>query len=304
VLVDGLVYEYPTARALDEVSFGIERGSITALVGPNGAGKTTLMRCLAALQRPLSGSVEINGYSTEEQPREVHRSVGYLSDFYGLYDQLTVEQTLRYAASRHGIDEDSALSVATRVGLADRLQVGADALSRGLRQRLAIASAILHTPMLLILDEPAAGLDPQARVDLSELFTDLRAQGMTLIVSSHILSELEDYATDVLMMSDGRIVEHRSMGSDGEVHRFVIEMIGSSDAIAEIVAGWEGVRVLERDSETVTLECTGDRDEARQAIARVVSALVAHGISLSAVVPVRASIQEAYLSRMNAEIGR
>ena len=201
VAVERLVYEYPTARALDEVSFVIERGSITALVGPNGAGKTTLMRCLAALQRPLSGAVEIDGYSTEEQPREVHRSVGYLSDFYGLYDQLTVEQTLRYAAARHGIEEDTALSVAERVGLAERLHVAADALSRGLRQRLAIASAILHKPMLLILDEPAAGLDPQARVDLSGLFMDLRAQGMTLIVSSHILSELEDYATDVLMMS-------------------------------------------------------------------------------------------------------
>src|SRR5271168_3950898 len=194
--VENLVYEYPTSRALKGVSLRVSDQTITALVGPNGAGKTTLLRCLAALETPYSGSVTIEGLDTREHPREIHVLLGYLPDFFGLYDELSVRRCLVYAARSHGtapqLADAAAEKAAGRVGLVDRLDTKAGELSRGLRQRLAIGQAIVHEPKVLLLDEPAAGLDPQARRDLSALLLQLRDDGMTLVVSSHILAELED----------------------------------------------------------------------------------------------------------------
>ena len=215
IAAQDLVYDYPRTRALDGVSFAIARGTITALVGPNGAGKTTLLRCLAVLDRPASGSIELDGIDVAEHPREVHRKLGYLSDFYGLYDDLTVRQCLIYHAAIHDIPAvDQAAAVeraATRMGLGELIARRAAQLSRGQRQRLAIAQAIVHDPALLLLDEPAAGLDPEARWKLSSLIADLAKSGMTLIVSSHILSELEDYSTHVMIIRGGRLVLHKPL---------------------------------------------------------------------------------------------
>ncbi len=182
--VADLVYEYPGVRALDSVSFRIERGSITALVGPNGAGKTTLMRCLAGLDQPLAGTIRIADIDVVEEPRRSHRMLGYLSDSFGLYDTLTVRRSLSYVAQANGIEPTAVDRVVTEIsaalGLAERLELPAGQLSRGQRQRLAIAQAIIHSPAVVILDEPASGLDPEARVDLGQLFVDLRRRGMTL----------------------------------------------------------------------------------------------------------------------------
>ena len=186
--VRNLVYEYPTSRALDGVSLRIESGAITALVGPNGAGKSTLMRCMAALEAPYAGEVLIDGVDTRKAPREIHRKLAFLPDFFGLYDQLTVERCLIFAARAHGLGGEqigaAVRKAAIRVGLDDRMQARAAELSRGLRQRLAIAQAIVHEPKVILLDEPASGLDPDARRSLSALFLELKSAGMTLVVSS------------------------------------------------------------------------------------------------------------------------
>ncbi|HEY4077172.1 MAG TPA: ATP-binding cassette domain-containing protein, partial [Rhizomicrobium sp.] len=205
--INDLVFEYPGHRALHGVSLAVEAGAISALVGPNGAGKTTLLRCMAALETPYAGSVVIDGLDTREAPRAIHRKLGYLPDFFGLYDALSVRRCLFYAARAHGIAAGEAAgatqAAAARVGLADRLEQAAGTLSRGLRQRLAIAQAIVHRPTVLLLDEPAAGLDPQARRDLSQLLLSLKRDGMTLVVSSHILAELEDYSDRMIIVDHG-----------------------------------------------------------------------------------------------------
>src|ERR1700743_1297187 len=143
--VRDLVYEYPSKRALDGISLSVPAQTIVALVGPNGAGKTTLLRCLAALEPPYSGSVSIDGLDTREHPREIHARLGYLPDFYGLYDDLTVRRCLTYAAWSHGIAAEATgvavESAAAGVGLSGRMESKAGELSRGLRQRLAIAQA-------------------------------------------------------------------------------------------------------------------------------------------------------------------
>ncbi|HQQ63843.1 MAG TPA: ABC transporter ATP-binding protein [Pseudomonadales bacterium] len=219
IAVNNLVFEYPGHRALDRVSFDIRAGSITALVGPNGAGKTTLLRCLAGLVRPVYGEMRINGIDVLEEPHRAHACIGYLSDFFGLYDDLTVRQCLLFLALSHSIAEsrlDSAvLEAASKTGIADLMERKAGNLSRGQRQRLGIAQALLHDPEVLILDEPASGLDPEARAELSHLVRSLQAAGKTILVSSHILSELEDYSTDMLIIDCGRIVEQQVVAGSG-----------------------------------------------------------------------------------------
>src|SRR3954470_5665446 len=213
--ITDLVFDYPGHRALHGVNLSIAGGAITALVGPNGAGKTTLLRLMAALETPYDGRVTIDGLDTRQAPRAIHERLGYLPDFFGLYDALSVRRCLFYAARAHGIGagqaKAAAEAAAARVGLSDRLEQLAGSLSRGLRQRLAIAQAIVHQPRVLLLDEPAAGLDPQARRDLSHLLLELRDGGMTLVVSSHILAELEDYSDRMVIVDHGRIVGGESI---------------------------------------------------------------------------------------------
>ncbi|MEI6729676.1 MAG: ABC transporter ATP-binding protein [Pseudomonadota bacterium] len=216
IKVENVVFEYPQKRALNNVSFHIKQGSITALVGPNGSGKTTLMRCIAALDTPFSGNIFVSDVDALENPREAHRKIGYLSDFFGLYNDLTIKQCLTFVAELHQIPQDfipEKIAIVTeQLDLSSRLNVTAGNLSRGLRQRLGIAQAIIHDPQILILDEPASGLDPEARYGLSRLFLDLNAKGVTLLVSSHILAELEDYCTDMLMIRNGEIIDHLQAG--------------------------------------------------------------------------------------------
>lgn len=240
--VRDLVFEYPGHRALDRVSFEIRGGSITALVGPNGAGKTTLLRCLAGLLRPIQGEMRINGIDVLEEPHRAHACIGYLSDFFGLYDDLSVRQCLLFLALSHGTAESRLDSVVTeaagKTGIGELLDMKAGNLSRGQRQRLGIAQALIHDPAVLILDEPASGLDPEARSDLSRLVRSLQAEGKTILVSSHILSELEDYSTDMLILDRGRIVDQQVVAGSGRTQvPVVIELEpGSAFDVARLDA--------------------------------------------------------------------
>jgi ABC-2 type transport system ATP-binding protein len=216
---ENVVFDYPSGRALRGVSFVVRAGAVLALVGPNGAGKSTLMRCIAALDVPTEGAITVQGIDTQDDPRAVHASLGYLPDIYGLYDRLTVRQGLIYAARSRGVASadapGAAEAAAARVGLSDRMESLAGHLSRGLRQRLGIAQSLVHRPRVLLLDEPASGLDPEARASLSELIRSLAGDGMTLIVSSHILSELEDYCSEMLMLREGEVVGGGVVRLDG-----------------------------------------------------------------------------------------
>ena len=239
IVVKDLTFDYPGFRALNQVSFSLSKGSVTALVGPNGAGKTTLMRCIAALESPLLGSVHVAGVDVFEFPREVHKRMGYLADNFGLYSELTVAQGLEYAARAQGLNSAAVVGAvrrtAQRMGLADKLNDQAKTLSRGQRQRLAIGQAIIHQPLVLLLDEPASGLDPEARSALAQVFRDLQTHGMTLLVSSHILAELDEYSTHMLALNQGRVLEYRSLTSSmavqgSRLRRLRLEFLSAADA--------------------------------------------------------------------------
>jgi ABC-2 type transport system ATP-binding protein len=205
--IKNLSFRFGTHRALNELSFTIPEGSITALVGPNGAGKTTLMRCMSALAHPTEGQVLIDGIDSSEDPHACHRLLGFLADNFGLYEELTVEQSLAYFAAAHQMDQQRVEEVLEQVNLTDKKNEQIKSLSRGMRQRVGISQAIIHLPKYLILDEPASGLDPEARIQLAELFKQLNKAGITLLVSSHILAELDQYANHLIVLKEGKLVE-------------------------------------------------------------------------------------------------
>jgi ABC-2 type transport system ATP-binding protein len=303
--IRNLVFDYPGHRALDGVSATIGRGTITALVGPNGAGKSTLMRVCAALDQPFSGTVLLDGGDVHADPRKAHRGMGFLPDFYGLYDELTVEQCLDYRAAAQGVDASRRHRVVSRVverlDISDRLQQRAGALSRGLRQRLAIAQAILHEPMFLILDEPAAGLDPSARIGLSAILRALAADGMTILVSSHILAELDDYSTHILMLKQGRVVEHASLGRIGEASGRTVEIrLEFCAPVADLRARLAAIAGIEIVSCSVDEAIVAGDFEAADRAA-MLAALVAAGLPLASFAPERRNLQDIYLARMSGE---
>ena len=251
ISVKNLNYEYPDKKALDNVSFEINEGSITALVGPNGAGKTTLLRSLAALTKPLSGTVSINGFDTVLYPQDVHLRVGYLQDLFGLYNQLTVYQSLQFTTYSRLTDTseiNSAIELAIRrTGIESFIHKKISSLSRGMLQRVGIAQAIVHQPQILLLDEPASGLDPEARHTLSQLLIELRDCGMTIIVSSHILAELEDYSTDMLVIQDGKMIEHRKLNDNRVITNYKTLQINFSqynEQINDFLQNIEGVNEI------------------------------------------------------------
>jgi len=299
--IESLCFEYPGTRALDDVSCSIAENSITALVGPNGAGKSTLMRCMAALTTPLSGRIQLAGKDVIADARDAHRHIGYLSDFFGLYEELTVKQCIAFHAAAHGAIpasiEHMANQAAERLGLADRMQQKAKELSRGLRQRLAIAQAIVHEPKLLLLDEPASGLDPEARHALAALFRELQSQGMTLIVSSHILAELDEYSTHMLMMKGGKIVSQDIIGEVDEATCDIRLVLAERHVdLHHILSAIEGVAILEGDEHQLLFRFPANVSKQHD----LLKELISQGLPVAAFGQEKRDMHEAYLTKIQA----
>jgi len=300
-----LCFDYPGHRALNGISLSLEAGSVTALVGPNGAGKTTLLRCIAALDNPVAGQVRVGGLDVHEYPREAHRLMGYLSDNFGLYGELSVARCLSYAASAQGLDArevPAAIELtARRLGLQDKLEQLVRTLSRGQRQRVAIAQAIIHAPRVLLLDEPASGLDPEARSSLAAVFRTLQGEGMTLLVSSHILAELDEYSTHMLALDAGQILEYRVLAKGAPtpgraVRQLHLEFASAVPEAARWLAQQAGVELLGETANGLDIHFTGD--SAGQA--SLVAASVQAGLALTVIAPVSENLQHSYLKSLAA----
>ena len=296
IAVQGLVFDYPGTRALDEVSFSLEAKTITALVGPNGAGKTTLLRCLAGLDTPFAGQVNVAGLDVLSEPRQSHRRMGFLADTFGLYDELSVEQCLLYRAAALGLPASEQAAAARlsarRLVLDDRYKQKVGTLSRGLRQRLAIAETIVHHPEVLLLDEPASGLDPEARIALAETLRHLRDEGMTIMVSSHILSELEDYSTHMLILRAGRLVDQRAVAAPSSGGAVVLRLAVTDVRFESLLKAESGIAGLIVEGLTARFRFAGD-DVARALLLR---RLVEAGLPVADFAIERERLQEAYLT--------
>ena len=206
----GLTKRYRQRTAVEELDLAVEEGAVFGFVGPNGAGKTTTMRILATLLRPTAGEAWVAGHSVVDERRAVRRAVGYMPDFFGVYGDMKVWEYLDFFAACYEIPAETRRQLVDDllelVDLAHRREDYVDALSRGMKQRLCLARALAHDPQVLILDEPASGLDPRARIEIRELLRELQAMGKTIFVSSHILSEIEEVCTHVGIIEEGHLV--------------------------------------------------------------------------------------------------
>jgi len=259
---------YDGTPALDGFTLGVERGELFGLVGENGAGKTTLIKILATLLRPTAGVARISGLDVRREARAVRGIAGYLPDVAGLYQDMRVTEFLEFFADAFrltGSQRNVAIQRAIeRAGLRERRTAFVEQLSLGMKQRLLLAKTLLHDPKVLLLDEPATGLDPLARIELRELLKQLNREGVTIFISSHILSDLEDICTRVAFIGHGRNV------ADAEGHTVVklgeqteqataceIEVAGDADAAARAAATFAGTHVERGRSKILRIQISG-----------------------------------------------
>jgi ABC-2 type transport system ATP-binding protein len=281
----GLVKRYGRLTAVKELDLVVEEGAVFGFVGPNGAGKTTTMRILSTLLKPTAGEAWVAGCSVSKQRRGVRRAIGYMPDFFGVYGDMRVWEYLDFFSACYEIPADTRRRLVDDllelVDLSHRRDDYVDALSRGMKQRLCLARALAHDPKVLILDEPASGLDPRARVEIRELLRELQAMGKTIFVSSHILLEIEEVCTHIGIIEAGQLV---AMGTMEEVRQLVqshrVLHVGLAGRIAEAQAwlvrqpGVVGVEPVTGNGEgNLEIAFTGDDD----ALVRLLSEMVGAG---------------------------
>ncbi len=251
--VEKLEKNYGSFQAVREVSFTLEPGSIFGFVGPNGAGKTTTMKVISTLLRPSAGEVFLDDVDVLRFPEKARRKMGYMPDFFGVYDDLKVHEYMEFYADCFEVEPTGRKrligDLLELVNLDHKRDAYVDGLSRGMKQRLCLARSLVHDPDLLILDEPASGLDPRARVEMREILLELKRMGKTILISSHILAELSEMCTHIGIINDGRMV---ACGPVHEVQREagarVIEVHVAGDpepgiALARNAAGVRDVRL-------------------------------------------------------------
>jgi ABC-2 type transport system ATP-binding protein len=208
--LDGLVRHFDQVRAVDEVSFSVPRGKVLGFIGPNGAGKTTTMRILATLDTPQQGDARVGGYSVIDEPEKVRKIMGFMPDYAGVYANTTVFEYLDFFARAHdlrgAVRRRAVDNIIEFMSIGDLRDRHVDSLSKGLKQRVALGRAIVHDPQVLILDEPAANLDPRARIEFRTLIRELADDGKTILLSSHILTELSEMCDLVTVIEKGRIL--------------------------------------------------------------------------------------------------
>lgn len=243
----GLTKRYGSLNAVDQLDVKIPAGSIYGLIGPNGAGKSTTFSMIATLLRPTSGSIRVLGHDPGRAPRDVRRQLGYMPDVLGVYDNLRVDEYLQFFAASYRVPRKEWPSLIG--GLLELVDLNVkstslvNSLSRGMKQRLSLARTLVHDPDLLVLDEPASGLDPRARVELRDTLRHLNQMGKTIIVSSHILAELEEMCTEVAIMEAGKLL---ASGSP----RQIMDQLGRAKSVS--------VRFTDGETETFTV---ADDDE-------------------------------------------
>jgi len=237
--------------AVNNLTLHVPKGDLFGFVGPNGAGKTTTIRMICGLLRPDYGTINIGGYDHRLQQEEVKRTIGYVPDFFGVYENLKVKEYMEFYGSIYGIGDAQIRKLTgdllELVNLSDKTEVYVDTLSRGMKQRLCVARALLHNPALLILDEPSSGLDPRARVEMRELLMNLQGMGKTIIISSHILADIAEMCNSVGIMSKGHLVAAGKMedilGDRGSSGRIIIEIAGDSMKAAETIRTMQELRL-------------------------------------------------------------
>ncbi|PRX39690.1 ABC-2 type transport system ATP-binding protein [Planifilum fimeticola] len=299
IRTENLSKRFGDVVAVKDLNLEVRKGTAYGFIGPNGAGKSTTMAMLATLLEPSEGRAWIGGWEVTEHPDEVRRLIGYMPDFFGVYDRLTAEEYLAFFAAGYGIDPSRREGIISRllelVNLADKRDAYVDDLSRGMKQRLGLARCLVHDPELLILDEPASGLDPRARIELRSVLRELKSMGKTIFISSHILPELADFCDAIGVMERGKLVaagDVREITGRIKGGRTVeIHLLEDAERAAKRLEGEQGVTSLRVDGRKLTVGLEGD--ERRQA--ELLSLLIAEGIPVYRFEEISTDIEDVFL---------
>jgi ABC-2 type transport system ATP-binding protein len=296
VVTENLKRSFGKVKALDGFDMALPAGKVTALVGPNGAGKTTLLLILAGLLAPESGSARLGGINPVTQPFAVHRTVGWMPDFFGVYDGLSSTEYLELFAAAYGTPKSErngrARELLALVGLEGFADAKVHTMSRGQKQRLGFARTIVHRPTVLLLDEPASGLDPRARIELRELVRQQAAEGAAVLVSSHILGELEEMSDLVVFAEAGKsrgMFPLSELPSEGGVSTWKIRALDPQVLETSLRTADHGVTFLPDGAALVELPDEG-------AAADLVDRLVREGVRLIGVTPQSGGLESAFMS--------
>ena len=303
VRTDGLVKRYDGTLAVAGLDLRVEAGEIFGLVGPNGAGKTTTLRILATLLLPSAGTAEIAGMSVTRNPDQVRRVIGFMPDTFGVYDDMKVWEYLDFFARCYGIPPAGRRrmigDLLELVDLASKRDAYVQTLSRGMQQRLCLAHALVHDPQVLLLDEPASGLDPRARVELRELLRELRSLGKTILISSHILPELEELCTSVAIVDRGQVLAQGRVADIERRLRFGavlrVRLLAEGEdlevARATFAADADVATAVLLDDGTIELGFRGDD----AATARLLAQSVASGMPIVSFARAASDLEELFL---------
>jgi ABC-2 type transport system ATP-binding protein len=303
VRIENLVKRFGDFTAVDRVSLEVKRGEIFGFLGPNGAGKSTTIRILCGLLPPTSGRATVGGYDVAKQPEEVKRKIGYMSQKFSLYDDLSVKENIEFYAGVYGVSPANLPArrdfVLRMAGLEDKLEMQTRLLSGGWKQRLALGCAILHDPPILFLDEPTSGVDPIARRSFWELIYQLSGSGHTIFVTTHYMDEAE-YCHRIALMYNGRTI---ALGSPeelkkslGQGHLLMLETSRLLDSMT-LLQGREGI--LDVAVFGGGLHVKVDNDEA--AIPRIRAALEQAGIEIRSLEPITPSMEDVFVSLIEKE---
>jgi len=302
----GLTRRFGKITAVDDLNLNVPAGSLFGLIGPNGAGKTTTLRMLAGLLQPTSGEIKINGRITNHDWRDLLQQIGYMPDFFGVYEDMLVWEYLDFFARCYDLAPARRRQVTDEllelVDLTEKRDAYVQTLSRGMRQRLCLAHALVHDPQVLLLDEPASGLDPRARVEMRELLRELGAMGKTIVVSSHILMELAELCDSIGIIEKGRLV---ISGPLEEITRQVkqertlrIKVISDSGQAEVVLRNQPGVGHVYETNGYLEIEFSGD-DEAT---ATLLANLVSHGVRIASFSEISSDLEEVFLRLTKGEI--
>ncbi len=267
-------------HALSGLNLEIPQGALFGFVGPNGAGKTTTIKIICGLLMADSGTVEVDGYDIRREPDKVKGMIGYVPDYFGVYDNLKVSEYMEFFASCYGLDGLKArtriMTLLEQVGLEDRTDFYVDGLSRGMKQRLCLARALIHDPQLLILDEPTSGMDPRSRFEFKEIIRELHEQKKTVLISSHLLSELSEVCTDLGIIDQGHMVLGGSMQDILErvdsSRPLIITVNGGVERTMAILRSHPSVQTISVKGDEIMVGFIGDREDEAQLLQQLVDA--------------------------------
>ncbi|MCH5338707.1 MAG: ABC transporter ATP-binding protein [Acetatifactor sp.] len=256
--INDLSKNYGSFTAVNHLTLHIPEGDLFGFVGPNGAGKTTTIRIVCGLLKASGGTVRIGGTESAVGSKKMKRLIGYVPDFFGVYDNLKVREYMDMYGSMYGMSSRDIAKLSDDllelVNLSDKKEVYVDTLSRGMKQRLCVARALLHNPKLLILDEPSSGLDPRARVEMKELLKNLHSMGKTIVISSHILSELSEMCNSIGIMNRGQLV------TAGRIEDIMQQISGGTRIHINVISEMEpAVRML-KEQAGVTVESVRENE--------------------------------------------